>query len=562
MKPIKSPLILVVLLLLFHLANAQTGKYSKVKIYMPADKTQRAGLIGLLQIDHFIETEGGAIITEISSSELAQLRTTFYRYEVLVPDVARNLEEINKKYYEEKANPGQNRMAFEQTGQTVNSIIPAPSSFVVQPSFGGYYSFTQMETAMNNLVAAYPSIVQKTSLGQSYGGRDIWCIKISDQVATDESNEPEVLYMGLQHAREAIGGSSMIFFMQYLCENYTTDQRVKDLVDNREIFIIPCMNPDGWEYNRTHGGAGSGWRKNRRDNGDGEWGVDLNRNWGVDWGNCSTPIVGSPSSCGSNNPAADTYYGPNAFSEPETQAIRNFTYTHHLVAMIDQHSYGPYYSLPFGRPSLPANTMLANDDKFYTYVSGAMGNYNGMRSGNSPQALGYEVAGGVKDWMLKGNIGTGTKGKVMGMTGEGGAGDGTGGSFGDFWAPAGQIINLCKGMVYQNLQLLYAAGSYVNLQDRGDISLGATTGTLSFHITRVGLENQPVNISVIPLENIQAVGSPVNVTTLANYYDTYTGSISYSLSSSVTNGKRIRLPGRSKQAGIRIMIRSQNSTTR
>lgn len=341
----------------------------------------------------------------------------------------------------------------------------------------------------------------------------------------------------------------MIFFMQYLCENYATDQRIKDIVDNREIFIIPCMNPDGWEYNRLNGGAGSGWRKNRRNNGGGLFGVDLNRNWSVDWSNCSAPIVGSPSSCGSNDPATDTYYGPSAFSEPETQAIRDFTFTRNFVAMIDQHSYGPYYSLPFGRPSLSSNTMSASDDEYYTYVSGAMGTYNGMRSGNSPQALGYEVAGGVKDWMLKGNIGTGTKGKIMGMTGEGGAGGGSGGSFGSFWAPAGEIVSLCKGMAYQNLQLLYAAGSYVALQDENDISVTAATGTFNFFIRRVGLENQPVDISIVPLENLQTTGSPVTVATLTNYFDTYSGNISYTLPASLANGKRIRFAWKIETGG-------------
>ncbi len=466
---------LAIVALLFHVASAQE-KYSTVKIYVPSDKTQRATLIGLLQIDHFQEVAGGAIISEISERDLAKLRTTSYRYEIIIDDVARDLEIKNRKYYAEKASditPHQNRMSFEQTGRTVDDIIATPSAFVVQPTFGGYYSFAQMEAAMNALVAAYPTIAQKISLGQSYENRDIWCIKISDQVATDQPNEPEVLFMGLQHAREAIGGSSMIFLMQYLCANYATDTKVKDLVDNREIFIIPCVNPDGWEYNRNNGGAGSSWRKNRRDNSGSSWGVDLNRNWGVDWGNCSAPIIGDPTSCGSNSGFAETYYGTAPFSEPETQAIRDFTYTRQFIAMIDQHSYGPYYSLPFGRPSLPSNVMSMDDDKFYTYISAAMGNYNGMRSGNSPQALGYEVAGGVKDWMLKGNIGTGTKGKVYGMTGEGGAGGGTGGSFGSFWAPASEIINLCKGMVYQNLQLLYAAGSYVNLQDQSDISINS-----------------------------------------------------------------------------------------
>ncbi|MBC7948247.1 MAG: T9SS type A sorting domain-containing protein [Chitinophagaceae bacterium] len=551
MKPLKVQVLIVICMLVFQFAHAQE-KYSTVKIYTPSDKSERARLIGLLQIDHFQELENGVIITEIGAGDLAKLRTTAHRYEILVDDVAKRLETLNRKFYAERAkgiDPQQQRLAMEQNQKTVDDIIAEPTAFTVQPTFGGYYSFAQMEAAMNTLVASYPTIAQKISLGQSHEGRDIWCIKISDQVATDQLNEPEVLFIGLQHAREAIGGSSMIFLMQYLCQNYGTDTRIRDLVDNREVFIIPCMNPDGWEYNRNNGGVGSGWRKNRRDNAGSSWGVDLNRNWGVDWGNCSSPIIGDPTSCGSSDGFDDTYYGTAPFSEPETQAIRNFTYTKHFIAMIDQHAYGPYYSLPFGRPSLATNVMSADDDKFYTYISAAMGTYNGMRSGNSPQALGYEVAGGVKDWMLKGNVGTGTKGKVYGMTGEGGAGGGTGGSFGSFWAPASEIVNLCKGMTYQNLQLLYAAGSYVNLQDASDIDLASTSGSFDFKITRVGLENQPVDITVVPLENVRSVGSTVTVSSLTNYGDTYSGSITYSLSTSVTNGKRVRFAWRIQTGG-------------
>jgi carboxypeptidase T len=551
MKPSKSILTLAFLVFFAGIQSNAQEKYSTVKIFAPANKSLRAELIGLLQIDHFQEAEDGAIVVELNENEITRLKSTRYPYRIIVDDISANLERVNRQFYARRSEglPVQNRVAIEQSGKTIDAIITIPSAFNVQPTFGGYYSFAQMEAAMNDLVAGYPLLVQKQSLGLSHENRNIWCIKISDQVGTDETGEPEVLFMGLQHAREAIGGSSMIFFMQYLCENYTINQSVRDLVDNREIFIIPCMNPDGWEYNRNNGGVGSGWRKNRRNNGGGSYGVDLNRNWSVDWANCSSPIIGSPTSCGSNDPDQETYYGLSAFSEPETRAVRDFTYAHHLVAMIDQHAYGPYYSLPFGRPSLPGNTMTTNDDRFYTQVASAMGNYNGMRAGNSPQALGYEVAGGVKDWMLKGNIGTGTKGKVYGMTGEGGAGGGTGGTYGSFWAPASEIENLCKGMTYQNLQLLYMAGSYVNLQDQGSINLVSKTGTFDFSATRIGLENQTVTVSVVPIENILSVGTPVVINSLLNYYDSYSGSVSYSLPLALGNGQQIRFAWKIETGG-------------
>jgi hypothetical protein len=104
-------------------------------------------------------------------------------------------------------------------------------------------------------------------------------------------------------------------------------------------------------------------------------------------------------------------------------------------------------------------------------------------------------------------------------------------------------------MVYQNLQLLYAAGSYVNLQDQSDIAVGATTGNFSFHVTRVGLEDKPVTISLIPMENIQSAGSSLTISTLPNYYDTYSGNVSYTLMPSISAGKRIRFAWKIETGG-------------
>lgn len=543
MKYVKKTLTLLLFAAITMSVAAQT-KYSKVQIVPPQDKQQRAELLGLLEIDHFNMYEG-KIIAEISQQQMTQLRQTNYQYEILVDDVAADLHAINQRYF--SASPTA-RAAMEQPGGTVGSLIPTPSAFQVQSSLGGFYSFTQMNTAMNTLVANYSSIAQKISLGVSVQGRDIWCIKISDNVGTDETNEPEVLFMGLQHAREAIGGSSLIFLMQYLCENYASDSRVQALVNNREIFIIPCMNPDGWEYNRVNDpNGGGGWRKNRRNNGDGTFGVDLNRNWSFDWANCS----GASSSCGSSTTSSDVYWGPSAFSEPETQAVRNFVISHHLISMIDQHAFGPYYSLPFGRPSLHPgiDSLTIMDQDYYDHIPASMGKYNGMRAGNSIQSVGYEVAGGVKDWMLKAEIGVGTKGKIYGMTGEGGAGDGTGGPYGSFWPPASEIVNLCKGMVYQDIQMIFASGPYVDITDQSDIALTAPTGSLNFRIKRIGIADGQVTVTLLPLENISSVGSQVVVNSLPNYFDTYNGNISYTLPAGIQAGHRIKYAWRVQVGG-------------
>jgi carboxypeptidase T len=533
------------------------NQLSRVKIYLPEDKKQWSEIIGALEIDHF-HPENGYMITELTQTAFARLKVSSFKYEVLEVDVAKKLKELNDTYYASRGQGntsiGPNKIAFEQSCKTLDNIISVPSVFEVKSTYGGYYSYAEMTSAIDALVTAYPTLAQKFSIGTTAGGRTIWGVKISDNVTTDESGEPEVLYMGLQHAREAIGGSSMIFLMQYLCEFYASNTAVKNLVDNREFFIFPCFNPDGWEYNRTNGGAGSGWRKNRRLISGSTYGVDLNRNWSIDWANCGAPIQGAAASCGSATPSSDTYYGgPAAFSEAETQAMRTFVQGRNIIAAIDQHAYGPYYSLPFGRPSLHTFTTTAGvntaDSIFYNKTAALMGKYNGMRAANSYQALGYEVAGGFKDWMLMGDIGTGTKIKAYGLTGEGGAGGGTGGTYGSFWAPASEIINLCQGMTYQNIQLALVAGSYAEIEDANDIILSATSGNLNFDLRRVGLQSGTVNVSVIPIENVQTVGSAVNVTTLTSFNSTYSGSISYTLPAAIPTGQRVRFAWRVESGG-------------
>jgi carboxypeptidase T len=553
MKPMR---IFVCLLMLcaFYRAGAQE-KYSAVKVYYkPGDITQRNTIIGMLEIDHFREEEG-AVISEVNADLLKLVKAAGFKYDIITDDIAARVNRLNAEYYaslKKGVKPAtETRVAIEVPGKPVSGIIKTPGAFVVQGTFGGFYSFAQMNAAMDALVLAYPGIASKTSIGTTVGGNNIWVIKISDNVATDETNEPEVLYMGLQHAREAIGGSSMIFFMQYLCEQYAAgNTKIKDLVDNRELFIIPCFNPDGWEYNRTSmsGAAGGSWRKNRRNNGDGTFGVDLNRNWGVDWANCSAPILGVASSCGTATTSSDTYWGTAAFSEAETNAVKLFAQSHHLVAGFDQHAYGPYYSVPFGRHSL--HTLSPKGADFYNLVPALMGQYNGMRAADSYDALGYEVAGGFKDWMLMGNLGTGTKDTVWAMTGEGAAGGGGPyGTMADFWPPAAQIVNLSAAMCYQNLQLAYAAGTYVDIQDLDDIAVTSLTGNFDFSIQRVGLGNDPITVSLIPLENIQTSGGPVVISSQPVYNMASTGAIPYTLFPTLGTGQRIKFIWKVQTAG-------------
>ena len=164
----------------------------------------------------------------------------------------------------------------------------------------------------------FPALItSKTEIGKSVEGRSVYSVKISDNPEVDE-DEPEVLYTSLIHAREPESMMQMLYFMFYLLENYGTDTEVTYLVNNRELYFIPVINPDGYVYNETTTPKGGGmWRKNRKNN-NGSYGVDLNRNFGP------SLYWNAPNGGSSLNSSDETFRGTAPFSEPETESISNF----------------------------------------------------------------------------------------------------------------------------------------------------------------------------------------------------------------------------------------------
>jgi hypothetical protein len=208
------------------------------------------------------------------------------------------------------------------------------------PDAGLYHTYAEVQKELQDLESAFPDIAKVFDLGESVEKRKIWAIKISDNVAQEEE-EPEVLFMGGHHAREWISIEVPFLLAKYLVENYSTSSTVKDYVDNGEIWIIPMVNPDGHQYSVTSNRL---WRKNRRNNGDGTFGVDLNRNYSFQWG--------GPGSSGDT--FSEIYRGPTPFSEPESKAIEDFTDQHSFEAMITYHSFTQLILYPWGHTSDPA----------------------------------------------------------------------------------------------------------------------------------------------------------------------------------------------------------------
>lgn len=186
---------------------------------------------------------------------------------------------------------------------------------------------------LNELVNRYPGLASMVNVGTTLQGRTIWGVRITSNV---HPTKPGVVYFGVEHAREWIAATVPPYFGNYLLSNYGTDATVTDLVDNVEFFLIPVFNVDGYVYTWSTDRL---WRKNRRNNGDGTFGVDINRNWGEHFG--------GPGSSGATN--NETYHGPFAFSEPETQVLRDFFINHPNVrAQLDLHSYSELILWPYG----------------------------------------------------------------------------------------------------------------------------------------------------------------------------------------------------------------------
>lgn len=230
-----------------------------------------------------------------------------------------------------------------------------------------YFTYDTTSAQLKEWATANPSICKLESIGKSCEGRDIWALKISDNVAKDEK-EPASLIMGLHHSREWITVEVPMATAKALIEGYGKDERLTRLVNEREIWFVPIVNPDGLIYSQT---KEKFWRKNRRKNANGSFGVDPNRNYGYKWGS-----VGS-----SDSPSADTYHGTGPFSEPETSAIRDFAKREQFSTDISFHSYGELILYPFswGYPDEAPNSHkdlfvqfgqeMANFNKYTSQVS-------------------------------------------------------------------------------------------------------------------------------------------------------------------------------------------------
>lgn len=252
------------------------------------------------------------------------------------------------------------------------------------PNDAVYHDYDETVAELRAIAALRPDFVKMFSIGKTLEGRDIWGLQLNH--GFDEKKSGAV-FIATHHAREHLSTEVPLLLARYLVENADKPE-IKELLANRDVTIIPMLNADGVEYDTRSGYKYEMWRKNRSKNADGSSGVDLNRNYSVGWGGKGA----------SKSPSSETYHGPSAFSEPETQAVKAFLESKSNVkVLLTYHTFSELILYPWGHQYDPVPN--ETDRKIFETMAKKMAGWNGY----TPQQASdlYIASGDTCDWAYK-----------------------------------------------------------------------------------------------------------------------------------------------------------------
>lgn len=463
---------LLVVILFFSFAFSlfsQQYKYAKIKVqFNSLEDVAWLQELGF-EVDH-AHLHDDKIEFFIRHIDFPILESTNLSYKVIIPD-------FEEYYADLQAKDQVNLARVKRNFNVANSFGYG--------SMGGFYTLAEIETKLDEMHTLYPNLVkEKYSIGTSIEGRPIWALKISDNPDTDEA-EPAVYYDALTHAREPLSMASTINYMLWMLENYATDPKVKYIIDERELYFVPVVNPDGYEYNRSTNPNGGGfWRKNRR-NQPNCIGVDLNRNFSYQF--ADNVFCASPSRC------SDTYRGPSAFSEPESQAVRDFVTQIEPSTSFSTHSWTGVYLLPDVDAGLPLQY-----DRYSEWATDFAAE-NEHIFGQAIDLLGYTACGTTNSYLHSEGVFSWTP--EIGFTG--------------FWPAQSDIFDLVGDQVYPFFYQAFIAGAYVDVKSTKQLSDAIPGSSFSFS---VGLVNKGVNqIANNTSVEIQPVTAGISASATQNY---------------------------------------------
>lgn len=254
--------------------------------------------------------------------------------------------------------------------------------------FSTFRTWPEVNDYIDTLVDLRPDLVEKLTIGTTEQGRTIFGMRITGTRGGAE--KPAVLFNGCQHAREWVAVMVPMYIADRLVRDYDSDPAIQSVMDEIEFFIVPIVNPDGYEYTYAPGGDRL-WRKNRSVNqGSSCVGVDLNRNWDIDWN--------GPHST-SNDPCELIYVGPSAMSELEVQAMAAFIEARpQIAAHIDFHSFSQLVLQPWGWTSTPPVDFEVIDELGGAMSSAITGVHGEPYPHGASGEILYSVSGAFNDW--------------------------------------------------------------------------------------------------------------------------------------------------------------------
>ena len=502
----------------FLLLNAVAWSQGYLRLQIPVNNGELKILADQgVAVDHGIFKEEKYFISDFSYAEKAIMDQNGIAYEVLIADIEQYYEDLLNQPEKPTDAETEKNTSCSNTNTANPWASPATPTHFNLGTMGGYLKYEELLAELDEMAALYPNLITvKAPISNflTFENRPIYHVKISDNPGQDEAGEPKVLYTAIHHAREPMSLMETVFFMWYLLDNYQVNPEIQYIVNHMQLYFVPCINPDGYVYNQTTNPNGGGmWRKNRRLNSGGSYGVDLNRNYSYGWGTTGTSF----------SQTNETYCGTAPFSEPETQAMRWLVQNNHFITAFNAHTYAEDILFPIGT----TNAEFADHHDYFQTCTNHMVEYNGYTAMKSSGL--YPASGDSDDYMYKLDIGVGQKDTMFVHTPEVGTA---------FWQPQSQIVPTCKEMFFPNLILAHLAGRYTLVKDTDPQGVASLNGNFTHEATRLGREAGPVTVSLLPLQNITSVGAPV-VHDLA-IQQAATASISFTLNASIQFGDTIK----------------------
>ncbi|XP_077421112.1 carboxypeptidase D [Vanacampus margaritifer] len=140
-------------------------------------------------------------------------------------------------------------------------------------NYDKYYNYVELTGRLRSYAQKYPHIANLSSIGQSVQGRELWVMRITKDPHIESSGKPRFKYVGNMHGDETVSRQVLVYLVEYLLTKYEVEPRIAKLVNTTDIYIMPSMNPDGFEASKE--GVCSGNREGRNNAND----KDLNRSF-------------------------------------------------------------------------------------------------------------------------------------------------------------------------------------------------------------------------------------------------------------------------------------------